>query len=86
MFEFEQSERAIPNRLSHPALDPATQNEYGPYSNLFFQHDELGRTLHPNTVLPDLLPNMFILRGAPRLYAADALHSGSSECHRQHRG
>jgi FkbH-like protein len=30
MFEFEQSERAILDGLSHPALDPATQKEYGP--------------------------------------------------------
>lgn len=29
MFEFEQSERAIPNGLSHPFLDPATQRDYG---------------------------------------------------------
>lgn len=29
MFEFEQSERTIPNGLSHPALDPATQKDYG---------------------------------------------------------
>jgi FkbH-like protein len=29
MFEFEQSERAIPNGLSHPTLDPATQKDYG---------------------------------------------------------
>ena len=30
MFEFEQSDRAIPRRLNHPALDPATQKDYGP--------------------------------------------------------
>jgi FkbH-like protein len=30
MFEFEQSERAIPKRLSHPTLDPAAQKEFGP--------------------------------------------------------
>ena len=29
MFEFEQSERALPNGLSHPTRDPATQQEYG---------------------------------------------------------
>jgi len=29
MFEFEQSERSIPNGLSHPTLDPATQKDYG---------------------------------------------------------